>query len=260
MDIGPLKSKAGEFAFPQGKHDILPALPIRALALGPGSSGKTNMLVTLITDPRFFRGAWEHIYWCSPTSNVDDSLQPLRDYVRDHLKQDQEEDPTFHDTLDTDFLQKVVARQRRVTEWMKKQKPRPKKGYGCLIVIDDLADANRHADKCGSFVDMLYVKARHWGVSTIVASQKLKLPLISPCLRVNLTCMFVWRLRNQSDLWDGVIHELSAIVSKDRINDVYQDAVSIPYGFLYVNLLAKSIDHMFHSGFNKRYILSGSDE
>ena len=100
MDIGPLKSKAGEFAFPQGKHDILPALPIRALALGPGSSGKTNMLVTLITDPRFFRGAFEHLYWLSPTSSVDDSLQPLRDYVRDHLKQDQEEDPTFHDTLE----------------------------------------------------------------------------------------------------------------------------------------------------------------
>jgi len=187
---------------------------------------------------------------------VDDALTPLREYVRDHLKQDQEEDPTFHDFIDVQFLQKVVARQRRVTEWQKKQRPRPKKGYGCLIVIDDLADSNRNADKAGDFVDMLYVKARHWGVSTIVASQKLKLPLISPCLRVNLTCLFVWRLRAASDLWDGFIHETSAIVPKDRLYEMYQEAVSVPYGFLYVNLLAKSVDHMFHSGFTKRFIVS----
>jgi len=256
MDIGPLKSKAGEFAFPQGKHDILPSLPLRLLVLAPGSSGKTNLIITLITDARFYRGAWEHIYWMSPTSDVDDALQPLREYVRDHLKQDQEEDPTFHSDLDVEFLQKVVARQRRVTEWMKKQKPRPKKGYGCLIVIDDLADTDRHKDKCGAFVDMCFTKFRHWGISTIVASQKLKLPLISPCLRVNLTCLICFRLRAASDLFDGLIHELSAIVSKEKLYEVYQDAVSVPFGWLYVNLLAKDIDHMFHSGFNKRYILS----
>ena len=94
------------------------------------------------------------------------------------------------------------------------------------------------------------------GCSTIVASQKLKLPLISPTLRVNCTCLFCFRLRNQSDLWDGFLHEYSALVPKDRLYEMYQEAVSVPYGFLYVNLLAKSIDNMFYSGFTKRFIVS----
>ena len=37
---------------------------------------------------------------------------------------------------------------------------------------------------------------------------------------------------------------------------MYQDATSVPYGFLYINLLAKDPDKMFHSGFTKRYVIS----
>ena len=224
------------------------------LALAPGSSGKSTAIITMITDKRFYRGAWEHVYWCSPTATVDDALDPLRDYVKE-LDQDQAEDPTFHDSLDVPFLTKVIARQKRVTEWMKKQNPRPKKGFGCLIVLDDLADS-RGSPAATALVDSLFVKARHWGVSTILVSQKLRLPLITQTVRVNLTCAMIWRLRNQSDLWDGFLYEYSALVDKKTLHEIYQDAVSEPFNFLFVNLLAKDTDHMFYSGFDKRYVIS----
>ena len=109
-------------------------------------------------------------------------------------------------------------------------------------------------------MDSLFVKARHWGVSVILSTQKLKLPLISPTVRVNCTALMAWRLRNQSDLWEGLIYEYSALVSKEKLYAAYQAAVKIPYNFLYVNLLAKSVDEMFFSGFTKRFVMTDGEE
>ena len=133
--------------------------------------------------------------------------------------------------------------------------PRPKKGYGVLIVLDDLADARRNLLQCGQLVDSLFIKARHWGVSTILSTQKLRLPLISPCVRVNVTAVLVWRLRSQYEKTQ-YIEEYSALVPKAILEAMYDEATSIPYNFLYINTLAKDIDHMFYSGFQQRFVPS----
>ena len=103
MDIRPIEGP--EFSFQEAESDVLPSLPLRMLALGNSSSGKTTTIINLITDPRFYgKKPWERIYWCSPTAEVDDALAPLRRYVEDVLKQPQDEDPTFHDHIDVPFL------------------------------------------------------------------------------------------------------------------------------------------------------------
>jgi hypothetical protein len=255
MDIRPIEGP--EFSFPQSDSEVLPSLPLRMLALGNSGSGKSTTIVNLITDPRFYgHKPWERVYWCSPTSSVDDAMEPLRRYVEDVLKQPQDEDATFHDHIDVPFLTKVIERQRKITERMKAMKPRPKKGFGILIVLDDLADAKRNLEQCGALVDSLFIKARHWGVSTIVSTQKLRLPLISPCIRVNVTCVLIWRLRSNVDLKNGFLEEYSALVPVEVLHRMYTEAVSEPFGFLYLNTLAKDIDHMFYAGFTKRFLPS----
>ena len=133
--------------------------------------------------------------------------------------------------------------------------PRPKKGFGILIVLDDLADARRNLLQCGQLVDSLFIKARHFGVSTIVSTQKLRLPLISPCVRVNVTAVLVWRLRSRYEM-QQYLEEYSALVPIDVLKRMYDEAVSIPFNFLYINTLSKSIDHMFFSGFTRRFVPS----
>ena len=256
MEIGALK-EGFKVQVPQADNDVLPRLPMRIIALGPSSSGKTNMLVTLLTDQRFYKHKFEKIYWVSPTSTVDPSLDVLRKYVKNDLRQDQEEDPTFHDQIDVQFLQSRVDKQRKVTEYLKND--RSQKGFNMLIVLDDLADVKRGLPQISKFVDSLFVKARHWNVSIILSTQKLKLPLISPTVRVNATALFVWRLRNQSDLWDGLIYEYSALVSKELLYAAYQQAVAIPYNFLYIDLLAKNTNNMFFSGFTKKFKMVEED-
>ena len=133
--------------------------------------------------------------------------------------------------------------------------PRPKKGFGCLIVLDDLADARRNVMQSGRLVDHLFIVARRWGVSSILSTQKLRLPLISPCVRVNVTAVLVWRLRSKYEKTQ-YLEEYSALVPKEVLETMYDEATSIPFNFLFVNTLAKSIDHMFYSSFTRRFIPS----
>ena len=258
MDIGPIRGRRAPIEFPQGASDVLPSLPVRALMLGNSGNGKTNLIATLITDRRFYRGKFERIYWMSPTAIIDDALDPLRDYVEEELEQDQSSDPTFHDHLDVPFLTRVVDRARRVLEYLKAQRPRPKKAWNTLIVIDDLANVSDSA--AHKLVSDLFIKARHWGISTILSTQKLRLPLVTQAVRVNATALFVvGKLRNQHDLWDGLIYEYSALVSKERLMAMYRAATAKPFGFLYVRLNSQDPDRMFYSSFTGRFRATDKD-
>ena len=114
MEIGPLKA-GYKVEVPQPKNKILPSLPCRLIALGPSSSGKSNALVTLLTDERFYKGKFHRIYWCSPTASVDPGIDPLKKYIKENLDQDQENDKTFHNEINVEFLQSRVNKQKKVT-------------------------------------------------------------------------------------------------------------------------------------------------
>jgi hypothetical protein len=212
-----------------------------------------------LTDSKSYRGKFSRIYWVSPTARVDGGLDQLRDYVKNHTDQNQDEDPTFHETIDVAFLQSRVDRQKKITEYLKGKKSK-QKGFNICIVLDDLADVKKGLPEISRFVDSLFVKARHWGVSVVLSTQKLKLSLSSPCVRVNATCLLAWRLRNQSDLLEGLVYEYSALVSKEKLYEAYKQAVAIPYNFLYVNLLAKDVDNMFYSGFSKKFQMTDTTD
>ena len=105
----PLKEPGYEY--PQSKTEILPKLPVRALVLAPGSGGKTTMLTRLLVEKQFYGWKISRNYWFSPSATADDGLDPLRAYVK--TIQDQEEDPTFHDDFDVDFIKKLLGGKRR---------------------------------------------------------------------------------------------------------------------------------------------------
>ena len=166
--IEPLKEPGYEY--PQSKTEILPKLPIRALVLSPGSGGKTTMITRLLVDKQFYGGKFSRIYWFSPSATVDDALDPLRDYVK--KIQNQEDDPSFHDEFDADFIKKLLERQKKITEYLKKKGA--KKRFNICVCIDDHADNPAAMHRAGGILETLYVRARHFGVSTIVSSQKTK--------------------------------------------------------------------------------------
>ena len=253
LEIKPLK-EGHAVTYRQPTNDILPRIPFRGLALAPSGSGKTLAIVNMLTRPEFYGHLFTHIYWCSPSSRIDPAINPLREFVENHLEQNQDDDPTFHDSVDVEFLQSRVDRQRKVIEHMKKSKTK-QPGFAMCIVIDDLADVKRGLPAVARFVDAPFVKFKHWGISIILSTQKLKLPLISPTVRVNITFALVFRLRNNSDLEDGFLREYSSIVDKETLRAMYATSTSVPFGFLYLNLMEQDRNKIFHNQFRSRFII-----
>ena len=73
-------------------------------------------------------------------------------------------------------------------------------------------------------------------INTITSTQVYK--QISPIVRKNMTHLFIYRLNKYGDL-ESIVDELSAIYDKKTLLQIYHEAVSEEYSFLYVNLISK---------------------
>jgi hypothetical protein len=234
------------------------AIPMRAMLVAPGSGGKTTLLSRLILDKDKFRGVWDRIYIFSRSCKVDDAWGPVKKFIETHLGQDPRKEEFCFDHWDEVALLKIIDNAKKLTEYLKKEynKPGydgPRKLFQTLVILDDMA-ADREAVR-SKVLEMLYVRGRWFGLNTIVSTQKLK--LISPTVRTNLTHLFCFRLRNASDLIDGVVREFSALLGDHGaklVMQMYRKAVDRPYGFLFINMLAKSVNEMFFSSFQSRLV------
>ena len=74
---------------------------------------------------------------------------------------------------------------------------------------------------------------------------------MAPIIRVNATFLVVYRLRNSKDL-ETFLEELSAMLPRKELVELYQMATKDPYSFLYFNLVAKSLNEMFYITFKNK--------
>ena len=133
--IVPLKTQ--DFDSKQSKYGMVPLLPCRSVILGPSGSGKTVLLTNLITN--VYRDCFSRVFIFSPSINVDASWRPVKAYIEKEMLVDHtEEDPVYFDHYNPLDLQKIIATQHKVSEFMKKKNS--KKIYQILVVVDDFAD------------------------------------------------------------------------------------------------------------------------
>ena len=175
-----------------------------------------------------YRGVFKKIYIFSPSKK----------YIGVKTEREQ----AYYDEWDEAALRGIIQRQRKITETSKKLEM--KKLYQVLIVLDD-----PQLHKADGALDTLFIRGRHMQISTWVSSQKLR--LISAAVRVNMQFLCCWRLRNQHEL-DAVIEELSALLPKDKLRRIYEQATREPYSFLFVYYL-KPKNQMFHMRFEERF-------
>ena len=124
--------------------------------------------------------------------------------------------------------------------------------FQILIIIDDFADDPNFV-RSSKLLHSLYTRGRHNQISTITSTHKFN--AISPIIRVNMTELYIFRLRNVKDL-EAVIEEVSAITDKKTLLQIYNLATDEPYSFLYVRLNAKSKNDIVFIRFDKHIQLS----
>ena len=147
------------------------------------------------------------------------------------------------DNYNPDDLEKVIDTQHRVIKHVKKQNK--KKLLSVLIVIDDHADSpefTRHS----KLLHGLFTRGRHNSISTIASTQKFS--ALHPIIRVNATALIVYRLRSAKEV-EAMIEEVSGLITKKELLEIYKLATEEEFNFLYINLVAKNIQNMFYRTF-----------
>ncbi len=243
--IKPIQLK--EYSNKQSKYLQVPKLPSRTILLGPSGSGKGILLQNMILE--IYRGCFERIYIFSPSINLDHSLLPVKKYIQTEMKIDTKNEQVYFDEYHAEDLETIISTQRKVIEYMKNKKY--KNLYNILIIIDDFAD-NPEFSRSSKLLHSCYTRGRHSSISTWTSTQRYT--CLSPIIRTNATSLFVFRLRNFSDL-QAFIDETSALIDKKTLLEIYNLATSEAFSFLNVNLTGKTINDIFRIRFEKQITL-----
>ena len=245
--IKPIKLK--EYNIKQSKYDMVGKLPIRQIVLGPSGAGKGIFIQNEILD--IYKNLFARIYIFPPSIEVDfQTWEPVKDYIENTMGlKHMEESPIYFADYDALALTKIINDQKRISELQKKENH--KVLHQVLIVIDDFAD-NPEFSRQSKLLHSLFTRGRHSGISTIVSTQKFT--ALHPILRVNASELIVFRLRNYSDL-TTFLDEVSALIDKQTLLQIYNVATEEPFSFLFCNLVAKKKDDVFMIKYSKKIVI-----
>ena len=99
----------------QSKYsDVAPKLPMRSMLVAPSGAGKTVLLITMILD--IYRDCFPRIYVWSPSINVDSTWEPVKDYIRNHIKPIDRENIYF-DSYEASELEADIKTQQKVIDY-----------------------------------------------------------------------------------------------------------------------------------------------
>ena len=243
--IKPIQTK--EYETKQSKYNVVSKLPLRSIVLGPSGSGKSILLQNMILD--IYRDCFSRIYIFSPSINVDyQTWEPVKKYIDKSINNTHEEEFYF-DNFNEPALSDIINTQRKIVEYQKKHDH--KKLFQILVIIDDFADNYKVSHH--PLINALFTRGRHSCISCCVATQKFH--ALSNIIRINATDLYVFRLRNASDL-QAFLDETGALTDKTTLLEMYRTATDEPYSFLYVRLSAKHKNDMFFLRFEKKFNIS----
>ena len=245
ISIKPIQTK--QYEVKQSKFEACGKLPIRSVILGPSGSGKTILLQNMIMN--LYDKCFERIYIFSPSVNVDNTWEPVRNYIEDKMDaHETDQDKFYFDHYDQESLESIIATQNKII--LEQKSKNKKKLFQILIIIDDMAD-DSHFSRQSKLLHSLYTRGRHACISTVTSTQKFT--AISPIIRVNATELYVYRLRSGQDL-DTLINEVSALIDRKTLLNIYKQCTAEPYSFLYIKLSAKTINDMFFCNMSQKVV------
>ena len=200
------------------KQGVLPRFPFSMMISGRSGSGKTNLLVNLLTRKEFLKHFFHYIVVYSPTAGeYDDSYKslnlPPENFKNDFSEKDLEE------LIES---RKQLIKKKGI-EWVAKN-------CRVLIILDDVI-ANRDFLNSPQALKM-FALLRHYLVSVIVLMQTYnKLP---KALRNNSNAIMIFP-SNRSEV-EVLLDELTPPnLSKKQFQKVIEDSTSGRYDFLYIN-------------------------
>ena len=204
------------------KEGLIPKFPFSIYLCGRSGSGKTNLMMNLMTRKEFYKNYFHYIIVYSPTANVGDDLYKHLKLPSENIK---------NDFTSQDLEQLIATRKEMIKdkgiEWVGKNSR-------VLIILDDVI-ADRNFLMSPTSLKM-FCLLRHYLVSVIVMSQSYtKIPR---ALRLNVNATMIFP-STQSEI-EVLLDEVTPSGIKKRSFEKMIDyATDGQYDFLYINNHAK---------------------
>jgi hypothetical protein len=214
FEITEIKYKKNKIEQPKAAQiGVIPEHPFRMYVVGASQSGKTNLILNLLTRPEFYGGYYgQNILVISPTArNLDKSYQVLGLPPENFY-------PCSPDVLSRIFeLCKQAKLQNRDSP--------------VLIILDDFI-ANRKFAICKELVELL-VQSRHYNVSCMLLSQSYH--RVDKTIRLNCSSIVYFKGSNR---------ELEILaddftppgMSKRQFMRLISEITNPKYSFLFIDL------------------------
>ena len=138
------RPKEVKFEFPQPPYPYPPSHRSGAM-VGSSGSGKTSTAIAMLLGP--YKKVYSRVYVWSPScgKGVDPLWDAWRKHVADEMQIDEREEQTMWDTWQPQEVERLVEKNKKINAVMKQKGY--KKGFVCLFLIDDFADAGDSSGK-----------------------------------------------------------------------------------------------------------------
>lgn len=193
---------------------VLPTHPFRMYLVGASGSGKTNLILNLLTRDAMYKGYFgpKRTIVISPTArNLDASYMALELPEKNYF-------PCSEEVLDRVFDLAKDAKN--------KDKSEP-----CLIILDDIISNKKFCNS--KSLKKLMVMGRHYNLSCMVLSQAYH--RIPKTLRLNFSCIIYFKGSNKEI--DTIVDDFcpAGYTKKQFIKKINQ-ATADKYSFLFIDL------------------------
>ncbi len=212
IKIGSKKIKQCHLA----ENGVIPKHPFRCYIVGASGSGKTNLLLNLLTRDGYYKDYFDRLFVISPTA-----LGLDKSYIELERKTKYE---NGKDLLYFECKEEVLKHILGVQEDEKKK-------HKTLVIFDDIVSYGRF---CRSNELLQFsVMGRHYNISMFILSQAFH--LIPKSVRLNMSCVIYFR---GADIETETLCEqyCPAGTSKKNFKSLVEKATVEPYSFLFIDL------------------------
>lgn len=210
-------------------HPYLPSIPNITLFISPPASGKTLLLINFVY--RFYKDIFDEIYWCSPTINLDNTLDSS-------VKKDE----TIIKISGAEELMQIDAIIKYIIETQKEKLDSGEPLENILIVLDD----------CISFVNgkmllELCTIYRHLKITIWISIQKMK--LLNNTIRTCASNVISFAIPNKKQR-EQFLDEYNSFPDIDKY---YEDSTKQKYNWIRLDMKNMAIFHGSPDGIKKIY-------
>jgi hypothetical protein len=208
-------------------HELLPQLSFMITYIAPRNSGKTNNLVTFLTDHEFCYKKFDFIYIWSSTFRIDATWKIFRRHY------EEEEEYRVYPKFNKEEIEGIFSEIEE--EFVNREKQGLRQKY-YLFLFDDMGDQNICSNYNIGPIETVAVKGRHYNVSGIILVQKRT--MLSRNVRTNTTNCIVFDLTDNKEM-TVCSEESRGELSHDEFMHIYKYCTHQKHDFLHINYQAE---------------------